>query len=341
MIADIIASLPPDTETGTIPVMHLKRYWAKTMAKKDRTLAGNSLPEEWKTDNTLLSVLGLGLEQVYKFLYERRPTFEEFENWIIKMKEGRLPIDKINLFNDQLSGRVAMGVPTDAKALTDEDIDFWNKNGYVIVRGAVPVADCEATIEIICDFLELDRNDPSTWYHAHPDKQGIMVQLFQHPQLQKNRESKLIQAAYEQLWGRKDIWLNTDRVGFNPPETAKYVFPGPNIHWDVSLELPIPFGTQGILYLSDTEANQGAFTLVPGFQNIIEEWMARLPEGANPREQDFYALGAMPVVARAGDFIIWHHALPHGASPNRSSVPRIVQYLNYSPLDQEIKAQWK
>jgi ectoine hydroxylase-related dioxygenase (phytanoyl-CoA dioxygenase family) len=166
------------------------------------------------------------------------------------------------------------------------------------------------------------------------------VQLFQHPALEKNRRSARVRNAYEQLWGRKDLWVNTDRAGFNPPETELWKFPGPRLHWDVSLALPIPFGLQGILYLSDTQAHQGAFTLVPGFHNNIESWLGSLPADANPRTQDLYALGTYPVVANAGDFIIWHHALPHGSSPNTSAVPRIVQYINYAPLDAEERETW-
>jgi ectoine hydroxylase-related dioxygenase (phytanoyl-CoA dioxygenase family) len=159
--------------------------------------------------------------------------------------------------------------------------------------------------------------------------------------LEKNRTSPKIRAAYEQLWGRTDLWMNTDRVSFNPPETEFWSFPGPRLHWDVSLELPIPFGLQGLLYLSDTEATQGAFTLVPGFHKKITEWINSLPPGADPRTQDLSKLGPQPVAANAGDFIIWHQALPHGSSANTATRPRIVQYINYLPVDAETKDKWK
>jgi ectoine hydroxylase-related dioxygenase (phytanoyl-CoA dioxygenase family) len=167
-----------------------------------------------------------------------------------------------------------------------------------------------------------------------------MVQLFQHSLLDKNRNSPKIRKAYEQLWQRTDLWVNTDRVGFNPPETELYRFPGPHLHWDASIKQPMPFGTQGILYLADTAANQGAFTLVPGFQNRIADWLNGLPEGANPRQQDMHALGAIPIAANAGDFILWHQALPHGSSPNTSALPRFVQYINYEPFGHHENAEW-
>jgi ectoine hydroxylase-related dioxygenase (phytanoyl-CoA dioxygenase family) len=134
------------------------------------------------------------------------------------------------------------------------------------------------------------------------------------------------------LWQKKNIWMNNDRVGFNPPETASWKFPGPDLHWDCSLELPIPFGLQGILYLSDTAADQGAFTLVPGFQHRLESWLNSLPPGADPRQQDLHALGSTPITGEAGDFIIWQQALQHGSSPNTSTQPRFVQYINYQPV---------
>ena len=48
---------------------------------------------------------------------------------------------------------------------------------------------------------------------------------------------------------------------------------GPHLHWDVSVKTPIPLGTGGILYLTDTPPEQGAFTLVPGFQRWGEAWL--------------------------------------------------------------------
>ncbi|NOT52643.1 MAG: phytanoyl-CoA dioxygenase, partial [Chitinophagaceae bacterium] len=193
----------------------------------------------------------------------------------------------------------------------------------------------------IWHYLGMDKNDASTWYGPHEDKQGIMVQLFQHPLLQANRESKKIRKAYEQFWNTNDLWVNTDRVGFNPPETDKWKFPGPGLHWDVSLDLPIPFGLQGILYLADVEPEQGAFTLVPGFHKRIDSWIQNLPAGADPRTEDMHALGSKPVAGKAGDFIIWHQALPHGSRPNTTNKPRIVQYINLQPVNREIKSKWK
>ncbi len=331
----------PSSVTGRLGIMHLKRYWEKCQARKSGRLAPGAMQEEWNTDITLLAALGLGLEQTIKKVFYSGENFESFEQWVLDVNGGRLDQEKIDAFNDS----VIIGVhdllsPGITKILTPDDINFWNVNGYIIIRNAISKEDSEATVDLICEHLSIKKDDPATWYNEHPSKQGIMVQLFQHPLLEKNRRSEKIRLAYEQLWGRKDIWLNTDRVGFNPPETLTWKFPGPGLHWDVSLQLPIPFGLQGILYLSDTTSNQGAFTLVPGFHHKIENWLKNLPANADPRNENIHALGAIPIAAGAGDFIIWHQALPHGSSPNTSSLPRYVQYINYAPADMETRDEW-
>ena len=52
-------------------------------------------------------------------------------------------------------------------------------------------------------------------------------------------------------------------------------------------------------------------------------------------------LGPKPIAANAGDFILWHQALPHGSSPNTATRPRLVQYINYMPIDAGVKDKWK
>jgi hypothetical protein len=330
-------------DTGITGVFHLKRFWSIVMAKKYGQIPQNSFTDEWVTDMALLDALGIGIEQVFTHLYHQENNFEAFEQWVIERNNGQLPVTNIERFHHLLQGNISQHVSAlnDPPVLDKEDLRFWDEHGYVVVPNAITADACNLTEELIWQHLGMDKNDPTTWYQSHQDKQGIMIQLFQHPLLQANRESRKIRKVYEQLWGTDDLWINTDRVGFNPPETDNWKFPGPGMHWDVSLELPIPFGLQGILYLVDVDPEQGAFTLVPGFQHKIEQWIRSLPPGTNPRTEDIHALGSRPIKGKAGDFIIWHHALPHGSRPNTTSKPRIVQYINLQPVQREIRTSWR
>jgi hypothetical protein len=334
-------ALASKTETGRLGIMLLKRYWEKQMAIVSRKATTQLFADEWNIDKSLLSVLSVGEEQILRFLFMQNPTFEELEEWVLEINGGTFDADKIASFNKCLiEGDIPVTLSNDTEnVLSADDLAFWDENGYIIVRNAVDKQDCEVAATAICEHIGVDLNNPATWYNGE-NKAGIMVQLWQHEALERNRRAKRVRDAFRQVWDREDVFVNTDRGGFNPPETERYKFQGSPLHWDVSLSQPIPFGTQGILYLTDTQANQGAFTAVPGFQHKVGQWLQNLPAGAKPRDENLYALGAQPIAANAGDLIIWHQALPHGASPNTSALPRIVQYLNYKPVMMDIHPVW-
>jgi len=73
----------------------------------------------------------------------------------------------------------------------------------------------------------------------------------------------------------------------------------------------------------------------------IDQWLASLAPDLNPRELALTALKATPVPGNAGDFVLWHQALPHRATPNKGKTPRLVQYFTYLPLKQEEERAWK
>ncbi len=328
-------TLADSHETGRTGILHIKRLWSKTLLNID--LADS----EWMLDNALLNMLGVGLLPAFDFLHTTRPSFDAFEQWISSHFNNDIPAQLVHECNTVvLSGGNINRNATDRQVLSPTDLLFWKENGYVIIPSAIPEADCIAAANAVWSFLGMDSNLPATWYKKHSDIQGIMVQLFRHPALDKNRYAPRIQAAYEQLWGHSNLTVTTDKTGFNPPETDSYTYRGIGLHWDVSLAPPIPFGTQGILYLTDTEAHQGALTLVPGFHNIIDEWLRNLPPDTHPRNTGLQSFNPRPIPAKAGDFIIWHHALPHGASPNRATTPRIVQYINWFDPAAPAQATW-
>lgn len=216
--------------------------------------------------------------------------------------------------------------------LTKEDLAFWEENGYVIVRDAVPIENCQAAEQAVWDFLEMDGDNTESWY-PDPPRRGIMVEIYQHQALWNNRQSPRLHQAFSEIWGTDKLWVSFDRASMNPPEREDWKFTGPFLHWDMSLDdMPVRLKVQGVLYLADTPSNQGAFTCIPGFHRKLEEWMKNLPSDADPRRViREYQDQAVPIAANAGDLIIWHSALPHGSSPNSAELPRMAQYITMSP----------
>lgn len=326
-------SLPTSTETGTTGIFHLKRFWAKTLSNTQNSA-------EWQHDMRLLDILGIGLLPTFDYLYNNKPSFTAFEQWIANHHGGTIPADLVQQCNSLQTGHFSNNGTGLDDVLSAEDMAFWETNGYVIVRNAIPPEDCAAARTAIWEYLGMSENEPATWYRPHNELQGIMVPLYRHPALDKNRVSPIIRRAFEQIWGHTQLVVTTDKAGFNPPETAQYRYRGIGLHWDISLVPPVSFGVQGILYLTDTAAHQGALTVVPGFHRIINDWLLQQPPNSNPRETDFAPFHPMPIAANAGDFIIWHHALPHGSSPNRANSPRLVQYLYWYPVEQQGQPDW-
>lgn len=332
-------SIAASTEVGAHGVMHLRRYWSRTLASLRPS--GTPLPHEPDLDAGVLNVLRLAIEPTTRFLLTTRPTFPEFERWVDETSGGLPPPDAIARFNDAVrDGDRPAASPEGPDVLTDEHWQTWREHGYVVVPNALSPEACERTVQLICEHLGVDEHHPASWYGDHGSKQGIMVQLFRHAQLEENRLAPRVRRVFEQLWARSDLLPSYDRVGFNPPETEAYSFPGPELHWDVSLVTPIPFGTQGLIYLRDTEAEQGALTVVPGMQRTLEAWLASLPDPSAARTQDLHALGSRPIPGSAGSLVVWHQALAHGSRPNRTRRPRFVQYVNYQPVRMLVHPEW-
>lgn len=332
---------------GALGVRHLQRYWWKRLRELDSRLDRERARDEYGLDFTLMNGLGLGIVEPAEFVFHRRPSFAEFEGWIVA-KLGGAPepalVERLNRMVERYldAPHRTFPIPRDdieEPVLSAADLAFWRENGYVVLRGAVEKEACRAAEAAIWDHLGMNPRDPATWYDG---QHMFWVALFQHPALIENRASPRIRKAFEQLWGCDDLWATVDRSSLNRPQRDEVDISGPSrLHWDVSLAMPMPFGVQGLLYLSDTRAEQGAFRCLPGFHHRLESWLAGLPAGANPREQDLESLGPVAIPGAAGDFVLWHHGLPHGSGRNRADYPRVVQYIKLFPHDYGSHPDWR
>lgn len=300
----------------------LEKLWKRTLNPSHVSTLEDT--QTWNNEIKILYELGISMEDTLQFLYFEKPDFENFKVWINNRKKNE-KIDS-EVFTDEV--------------LSAEDLQFWNTNGYVIVKNAISKKDCEDTQQAIWDFLEMDPNKKETWYIRHENQKGLMLNFSDHQTLNRNRFSPRIKKAYEQLYNTTKIYKTIDKVSFNPPQNKDFVFLGSALHWDTSLKQPIAFGLQGLLYLTDCGRNDGAFHCVPGFQNKINDWLNDLKLNENPRKKALETLHPEPIIGNAGDFIIWDNRLPHCASPNNGKTPRMVQYLTYLPNDYSDDGEW-
>jgi hypothetical protein len=231
--------------------------------------------------------------------------------------------------------------------LSKEDWAFWQENGYVVIPNAVPQENLDRMVDAIWWFLDMDRDDPETWYkykpytredRCSPISGAGMVEMYQHQALWDNRQHPKIHQAFAEIWDDEKLWVSLDRANMKPPardDRPEWGHQG-MIHWDMDTsEQPIRFGVQGVLYLTDTAENQGGFQCVPGFNNTFEEWVKTQPEDRNPRHPDLADLEVKSIAGKAGDLLIWHRLLAHGNGHNTSDQPRLAQYITMSPAPKD------
>lgn len=349
-VFDVIEQKPvlvSSDDLSCLGIYHLQRLWQKIQLRK-RGVPFTEPANEWHLDKTLLDLCGIGLEPGLRALYQNdhQSAFVAYIQQIAKLtaadiaginqqlgaiSHGLMPSVTVPEVEDLNSTEVEDSNPV--AVLSESQLNFWQSEGYLMIPQVLTAEQCAATRDFIWQQLGANEQDPTTWYQPHEFMQKIMLQLFRHPQLDANRQVPKIRQVFEQLWQRTDLVMTTDRVSFNPPETPTWHFPGPDMHWDMPLQLPVKFATQGLIYLTDTGEEQGAFCCVPGFHLKIEEWLLEQNKpDIELQQQDWHRWQVKPIAAKAGDLIIWHHALPHGASPNRGTLPRMVQYINFYPM---------
>lgn len=329
----------PDRVTGSVAARRVEALWRRARGGEVRPLSG----EGRTLDRIALNTLGVSTEELREVL----PRFDDVGALIAwsEARAGGLDREALARFE-----ATAAGQPTPAAArrrieaveaaepvLSAADLRFWEENGYVVAPAVITREAAQALADVVWEHVGADPERPETWRLTD---HGIMVQLFQHPALTPARTSPRLLKAFAQIWGTADLWTSLDRVSFNPPVRPGVAFPGPRLHWDISLVPPIVFQVQGMIYLSDTTAEQGAFEAVPGFHRRIDAWLAGLDEGVDPRRVDLSA-GARRIAAEAGDLIIWHSALPHGASPNTGDRPRLAQYVTQYPASLRPADRWR
>jgi ectoine hydroxylase-related dioxygenase (phytanoyl-CoA dioxygenase family) len=161
-----------------------------------------------------------------------------------------------------------------------------------------------------------------------------MVEIYQHQTLWNNRQYPKVHQAFSEIWGTEELWVSLDRANMKPPAQADK----PDwqnrgmIHWDTDTSVEkVPFGVQGVLYLTDTAEDQGGFQCVAGFHRLFDEWVKTQPKDRNSRQPDLAGLEVKSIPGKAGDLLIWHRLLAHGNGHNRSDKPRMAQYIAMSP----------
>jgi hypothetical protein len=240
--------------------------------------------------------------------------------------------------------------PATLRVLSAEDWAFWRREGYVVVKRAVPPEQLERLAALLWEFEEKDPNDPATWYA--PPRAEIqmkeltnsgMVELYNHQYLWDNRQHPRVHAAFADIWGTERLWVTIDRANLNLPVRPDFEFKG-FIHWDYDPETR-PQNVQGVLALADqTDPEMGGFQCVPELFRTYDAWAPTQPADRDRFKPDVTGFEIVKVPMEAGDLLIFNSSLAHGIRPNRSNGKvRLAQYISMMPAQEANEAlrQWR
>ena len=245
--------------------------------------------------------------------------------------------------------------------LTPAQWASWEHDGFLIVPNVINASVAAAAAAAIREFVGANDSDLASWYtntldiyedrtpsgaRPHHGPCG-MVNLCHHRALWALRQEPALHRVFADLYGTRRLYVTIDRQHFKPPQNPAYpawsdagaVHKG--LHWDIDTRRsawPVPYVIQGVVYLEDTSAEQGALRVVPGFHRRLAAWDAAQPAGRGAERPEGAAAAALEteavaLAAPAGSLIVWHSLLPHGPAPNLGSAPRVSSYVTMLPVD--------
>ena len=236
------------------------------------------------------------------------------------------------------------------RVLSEEDWQFWQNNGYIVIKDAVPKDQVKRLADFLWEFEEKDPDNQETWYAPPRAEMKMkeltntgMVEIYNHQYLWENRQYPRVYDAFTDIWGTNKLWVTIDRANLNFPIRPGYEYKG-FIHWDYDPETK-PQNVQGVLALADqTDENMGGFQCVPELFRTYDTWKLTQPEDRDHFKPDVSGFEIVKVKMEAGDLLIFNSLQPHGIRPNTSeNKVRIAQYISMMPAqeDNEELRQWR
>lgn len=219
--------------------------------------------------------------------------------------------------------------------LTSSHRETLLEQGWLVVPDVVPQELCERSAAALCEFIGVDPNDSATWRNYVTQGHGI-IPLHHHQALWDVRQLPQLHDVFEAVYQTKKLWVTFDRGSFKVPSSyheSGFRMDAP--HWDGDPRTAEAMAVQGLVYLTDTPAEQGAFAMVPDLYRTLPEWLATPRTDDEVRRPDVSGYPLVPVGGAQGSLVLWHRKMPHTSLANNSDRPRLAQYVTMTPAGSE------
>lgn len=224
-------------------------------------------------------------------------------------------------------------------ALTKEQVDSFNKEGYVKIADAVPSFICEEIRDILWRDMGVDRNDRSTW-----TKPVIRLGFYNDEPFNKAINMPVLVEAYDQLVG-VGKWKPRDSIGTFPVRFPSDKDPG-DTGWHIDSSFPGEDPSDFTKWRINVHSKGRALLLLFLFSDIgVDDAPTKIRVGSHldvARILSPYGergLSFMEVAAKldatahceevlatgsAGTVYLCHPFIVHAAQPHRGSEPRFL-----------------
>lgn len=220
--------------------------------------------------------------------------------------------------------------------------------GYTTVEDVVPAETCEAVIEGINDYLEIDAAGRATTYDPpeYIDERSFAyggVDCFHSQGAWDARQHHDVYELFADLLGTEGLWATVDGADYKPPRNSEA---GPQetipLHWQLEpSEIradrrqpegtdAFPYGVNGLLLLHDTTLDHGVFTCVPEVYQDLGGFFDERPD-VSRIGVEVGSRETVPLAGSRGSMILWDRRVPYGNGHNRTDTPRYAQFLRLVP----------
>lgn len=215
--------------------------------------------------------------------------------------------------------------------LTQEQIEFFHANGYLVMRGLIQGRELEmlraAANAVVAEGIA--RKGAHHLYYTYPDGREVYRRsekmwergdIFQavtvHPDLLENIGQCVGQPFYP--WNDS---LVVKVAGAGAP--VRWHQDPPYGHADRVATYPVPNFTTDI-YLDHSGIDNGCVYAIPGHHLVGHVELSDKDE-----EALFERCGAIPIAMEPGDVLFHCLSVPHGSRASRSPIPRSTFYVHY------------
>jgi ectoine hydroxylase-related dioxygenase (phytanoyl-CoA dioxygenase family) len=233
--------------------------------------------------------------------------------------------------------------------LTDAEIEEFWENGFIVIKDVLDADTMATAKQAILDMVPRDLVF-GEHFASHSGRlkpyNADGKQSFYTPELLPLLCNEKLYKVMSDLFETDYLFANDGSLGITLKDTSSEGLTQ-KLHLDMRRptreqltreHVRFDVGMGGCYYLSDVEENGAGIHVIPRGHKMVEEIFFNEEDGLERFEnwRNINDLApSIEVTANAGDFVLMHHMMPHGASRNRNAVPRIAQFTRFYRLTEE------